>query len=97
MLWTVALLEALLRSHVASGPYRGVSSLTTLLRQPFRHGGMVAFLVVIADGAASAELFSLFSELCFICVFDMYVIYVLYVCMFFFLCVHMPKGIYMNN
>ena len=58
---------------------------------------MVAFLVVIADGAASAELSSLFSELCFICVFDMYVIYVLYVCMFFFLCVHMPKGIYMNN
>ena len=74
---------------MASGLYRGVSSLVTLLWQPSCHGGMG--LVVIADGAASTELSSLFCELCFICAFDMY-FHVLYVCVFF-LCVHMPKGV----
>ena len=59
--------------------------------------GWVASLVVIADGAASTELSSLFRELCFICAFDMYhryVLNVLYVSVFF-LCVHMPKGVYL--
>ena len=35
-------------SHVTSGPHRGVSSLSILLWQPFCHGGMGTFLVVIA-------------------------------------------------
>ena len=49
--------------------------------------GWVASLVVIADDAASTELFSLFCELCLICVLDMtlYVLFMLYVC---FSCVY---------
>ena len=35
-------------SHVTSGPYRGVSSLSILLWQPSCHGGIGTFLVVIA-------------------------------------------------
>ena len=42
--------------------------------------GWVAFLVVIADGAASTELSSLFCELCFICAFDMYVLLMCCLC-----------------
>ena len=58
--------------------------------------GWVASLVIIADGATSKELFALFCERCFICVFDMYVLFMC--CMrVFFLCVHMPKGVYMND
>ena len=38
VLWTVALLEALLLGAI--GLYRGVSSLVTLLWQPSCHGGM---------------------------------------------------------
>ena len=55
-------------------------------------------MVVIANGAASTEFSSLFCELRFICVFDMYVcaFYVQYVRVFF-LCVHMPKGFYIND
>ena len=51
--------------------------------------GWVAFLVVIADGAASTELSSLFCELCLF-VFDVCVLDVLYVQCVFILCVHMP-------
>ena len=51
--------------------------------------GWVAFLVVIADSAASTELPSLFCELCLF-VFDVCVLDVLYVQCVFILCVHMP-------
>ena len=38
--------------------------------------GWLASLVVIADSAASTELFFLLCELRFICVLDMYMLYV---------------------
>ena len=57
-------------------------------------------MVVIADGAASTEFSSLFCELCFICVLDMYVLFMCFYVQYvrvFFLYVHMPKGVYIND
>ena len=57
---------------------------------------VVGWVASFADGAASTELSFLFVN-CFICVFDMYVLFMCCMSVFFFLCVHMPKGVYIND
>ena len=62
-------------SHVASGQYCGVSSLTTLLWQSSCHGGMGNLFGGHCHRCSISELSSLFCELRFTCVFDIYVLF----------------------
>ena len=68
-------------SHVASGLYRDVSSLGTLLWQPSCHGGMGSVFRGHCHGATSTELFSLSCELFYLYMTCM-CFYVLYVSVF---------------
>ena len=57
-------------------------------------GGMgIASLVVIVDGAASTELFSLFCEPCFMCMFDMCFLCAVCLCVFL-VCTHAQGCLY---
>ena len=79
-------------SHVASGQYRGVSSLTTLLWQSSCHGGMGNLFGGHCHQCSFYRTFLLILWTSFyLCVWHLCAFYVLYVCVFF-LCVHMPKA-----
>ena len=95
VLWTAALLEALLLGVHTWQVVRIVVFQVSRLHYGSHlvMVGWVASLVVIADGAASTKLslnFVLF--VCLTCAFDVLCVYV-----FPFLCVHMAKGVYMND
>ena len=61
-------------SHVASGLYRGVSSLVTLLWQPSCHGGMGSLFGGHCRQCSFYRTFLIVLN-CFICAFDMYVLF----------------------
>ena len=85
-------------SHMASGQYRGVSSLMTLLWQSSCHGGMGNLFGGHCHRCSFYRTFLLVLwTLFYLCVWHLCAFYVRYVSVFF-LCVHMPKvSIWMSD